>query len=692
MNMKLLLLLMLSLFSLNCQALPFAPTTETTLYTFQQLGWNSSITLNGYSPTYTFYLPIGRQANPEKATLHLKMAFSAFLSQATSVGIKFNQTTLRRLSIPTNLETETTWDIELPLAELTKDWQALTFSAYLSSEKNLCDPNIWIYISPNSSITLTTTKLPFKGALNQLPYPFINPVSITPVPVTLLFPTPFEEEDVNSLGQIAWRLGQQLEDAKVNLSVNFINDMGDHPKDSHLILVGSADKLRQNGFQLSVLGHAEELQAGLKTDAGILSLIPSPASAVYALLTLTGRNNLALKKALSAFLNQDFKSLSSGQLAIVEKIETKTTELVSGEDYHTTFKAIGYSDQSVSGLGRHKLAYNMPLPNDRVPNFAQIKTFMTIPLLPQNTRSQMTVLVNGLKQSSFWPTKEHSAFKTEVNSEALKPGINKIEYYIDLHSEHERCTPENFDELWATIYAQSEFQVVFFDQFPLAMLNQLPVPFESELTVVLPQKLSKTVLNSLANLFLTLGHVFQARPIEVNFRTDNEVNEEFIRTNNVILIGTPSTNPWLKFALEYLPLQLGRQSRLLKLPQEQLAVSASNGTGLLELMPSPWREGKAILLITGNGERELAWSIDALVSDSRRSSLNGNIAVINADKSIELFNSYDNRYIGLKRRVTMYLSNLGGNLWYYLKNHPQILIYLLVLVVPFIVLLRNRNK
>lgn len=697
-----LLLLACSILSFNCAALPLASNTEnvqanykevTNTYTFEQLGWDSAMTLNGYKPSDTFYLPIGTHLNAQKAILHLKIAFSPFLGQETSVEVKFNQTSLRRLTLPPDLSKEQSWDIDLPLTQLSLDWQALTFSAYLSSAKNLCNPNIWIYISPQSSVTLTTLALPFKGTLNQLPYPFIDPGSMNPVPVLLLLSKGYTHQDIFSLLHIALQLGRLAGDNKLNLSTDVISESVEKQKENNLILIGTSDHLfKESELQLDIFSHTDEVNNALNKESGVLLLNQSPFNPIFGLLTLTGISDTALQKAVSAFLTPEFITLASGQIAVIDTIQINPTMSSVSDGYRSSFKELGYSDQSVSGLGRHKLTYDIPLPNDRVPNFAHVKTFVTTPAIPGNNNLQMTLLVNGLKQSSFWFTQEHSVWQTNINSEALKPGINRLDYLIDLHLEHEQCSRENYDEVWATIYSQTQFQSSFFNSFPLAMLNQLSVPFNSEITVVLSEHLTKEDLNNLVQLFFKFGQLFQHYPVHFNFRISNQVDEDFIRNNNILLIGTPSNNPWVKWALDYMPVQFDNNLRMLKLPQKKLEVSGSHSTGLLELMPSPWSEGHAIFLISGDNGPALSWAINVLISDKKRMSLNGNIAIINSDQSVEVFNSYDNRYISLKHRVKIYLSSLGKNILYYLQTHPQIFIYLLVLIVPLIILLRKRNK
>lgn len=678
-NMNLLRSSLIILSSLLAQPITATSTTE---FNFKQFGWTGSITLNGYTPSETIYLPITEHLNVQKAVLHLKMAFSPILTKGTRVEVRFNQTLIRSLPLPEKLNQESSWDIELPLTQLSADWQALTFSAYLVSESSLCDPNNWIYISPESTITINSLPFPFNGTLNQLPYPFIDSAALNPVPTLLLLPASPSQQEIFSLFEVALRLGQLAGDNKVNLSVDYTTDATEK-KNANIIFIGKSALVPRE-----LLGHVDEMNQ----QAGIISLNRSPYNPLYGALTITGYDHSALDKAVSAFLTPEFKSLASGHFALIEKIDTKPLTQTMSSLYRTTFKDLGYTDQSVSGIGRHQLTFNIPLPNDRDPNYAKVKTLITTPLFPGKHESQITLLVNGKKQSSFWLNDEHSAWETELTPEALKPGNNRLDYLIDLHLEHEECTYREYNEAWATIYAESQFQASFFQTTPLAMLTQLPVPFSEEISVIVPPHLSKEELNKLANLFFKFGQLFRPNPAHFTFRTSNEMDESFIRNHNVILIGTPDSNPWIHFALDYMPVQLIKESRLLKTPQKTIELTGEQGTGLLELMPSPWSERNTLFLITGSNEQALFSAFNAFINDKRRSKLNGNIALINADQSINVLSSYDNRYISFKQRINISLSNLGKNLRYYVESSPQILIYLLVVIVPLVILLRRRRK
>ena len=666
-------------------ALPAMAATEalkTTTFNLKQFGWTSSVTLNGYKPNKTIYIPLSEHLNVQKAILHLKMAFSPTLRKGTRVEVRFNQVLIRSLSLPDELNQESTWDIELPLTQLSANWQTLNFSAFLISDSSLCDPNIWIYISPESTITIHSHPLPFNGTLNQLPYPFIDALAIDPVPTLLLLPASPTQQDIFSLFEVALRLGQLAYDSHVNLSVG-MNKETTEKKNTNIIFIG------KTAFVPTELDNPLD---EVNPQAGLISLNPSPYNPFYGALTITGYDYPALKKAVNAFLTPEFKSLASGNVALIKQVDAKPLTQTVGSLYHTTFKDLDYADQSVSGIGRHQLTYNIPLPNDRSPRYAKVKTLITSPLFPGKHGSQITLLVNGKKQSSFLLKDEHTAWETEINTEALKPGVNRLDYLIDLHLEQEACTYREYNEMWATIYGQSQFEASFFPTAPLAMIAELPVPFSKAIAFVVPPHLSNEELNQLVKLLFKFGQLFKPNAADFSFYTSDEVKENFIRNHNVILVGTANRNSWIRFALDYMPVQLINETRLLKIPQKTIELSDKEETGLLELMPSPWSEENTILLIMGSNEHALFSTFNALIDDKRRLNLNGNIALINADQSINVLSSFDSRYISFKQRVSTTFSNLGRNIKYYLETSPQILIYLLVLIVPLIILLRRRRK
>lgn len=676
------------------QPAPIAANALAKTYTFKQLKWDSSVTLNGYNPEYTFYFPIPKQFSMQKIMLHLKVGFSEKLSAGTRIDLKLNQTLLRRLIMPETPTGLVQWDIELPLGSLTRDWQALTFSAYFASKVSFCDPEVYAYISPESSLSMDYLELPFSSPLNKFPYPFIDSTALKPVSTVLVLPNNPSPQEIIAQFQVAKRFGELAGDAKTVLSTDYVDNFQQSTKkNSNVLLVGLANNLfNKTQYPWSYLTQDGKITNALKNEWGVIMLAPSPMDSNSALLAITGMNVLALQKAVSAINLPEFKSLVSGQSAIINELKTAEPVLENKSWYHQTFKNLGYEDRSISGLGRHVLSYTITLPNNKIPTHGFVKTYITSPIFPNNEGSEITLLVNGIKQSTLWISKNQSAWTTEIRDSAMKPGVNKLDYYIDLHRDKEQCTREEYDQIWATVHAESYFETAFTSTSPQAMLNQLPVPFGPNPTMIIPNTLSATDINTFTQLFFKLGQLYGAQQANFSIKTSDEVNEEFIRNHDCILVGTEKTNPWVKLLSSYMPVQVRDDARILTTTNEYVQFSGFKESGLLELVKSPWNNNSAILLISGSNESSLTLAVKILLNDTLRGKLSGNIALINSSDSVGILNSYDNRFRKLWDSTKQYINNFGENTYYYLKNHLQFIVYLIAFLVPLIIYLRRKNK
>jgi hypothetical protein len=477
----------------------------------------------------------------------------------------------------------------------------------------------------------------------------------------------------------------------MKLSTVFLNEPDVLHTESHVILMGVKDRLfNDKGLQWSALTSNPEVLKALNHDEGVILLTPSPFNAMYGLLTFTGRDEAALHKAVSAFLIPEFTQMASGTQALIDTLPVRVRAKSSGDEYHVTLKQLGYDTQSVSGLGRNQLSYTLTLPNDRIPEHTTIKTHITSPSFSLKDHAQVTLMINGLKQSSVRLTQEHSSWTVQIQSSAMKPGVNTLVYVFDLHLAHELCSRENYDELWATVHAETEFNTFFSNDYPQATLNQLPVPFSSEVTVIVPDELSQEDLDNLTHLFFKWGQLIQSNPFPINFLTSSEAKEPYIRTQNLILYGTAENNPWVTFAEEYMPVQLKGGSRVFKTAQTQLRLQSGDGsTGLLELSRSPWSEDHSVLLITGDNQAGLSRAVKAFIHDGSRMALKGNSALINADNSVESLNSDLLHYFSLKKNFLKQSTAFAKNTLHYVENNPQVFIYVLVFVVPLIIFMRR---
>lgn len=672
--------------------------TITETYTLKQLGLDRATTLNGYKPAKTLYLPTPSSASIKSLVLHLKLNFSEALKDGSQVEFYFNQQLVRRLGLDDSGARESVIDIELPLTQLSKDWQQLEFSATFFSARNLCDPNVWIYIDPKSTLTATWTRSTFDGRLNELPAPFVSSGAIYPTKVLALLPLNPLPQELFSLLRVALYLGTASPDGKVRFTTGFVGQTGALLSTHQLLLTGLRDSL----FGASAPLQAEWLQnpiiretreALTTPDTGALALAPSPFNPFLGVLVITGDSLKGLQKASKALLIPEFIKLAAGHSTLVNKAWSVNGASNPAEYLDVSLKSLGYDDRSVSGLGHHVLEYDVHLPNNKVPQGATLTTMVTSPVIDgEKDDSLITLMVNGKRQGVFRIRNLHSEWKTTLKADALKPGRNRIQYLMDLHLNNEECSRQTQKEIWATIHAESHFSATFSDVLPKASINQFPVPFAGEVAVIIPDDAPKQMYDALVRLMFKIGQLFAPDIPHFSFYTAGMVDEAFVREHNTVLIGEPSSNPWVKLLFDYLPVTLHPDARHFVTKQSQLNLKTSETTGLLALLPSPWSKKTTILLITGDSMASVFRAVHAFTKDSERMRLDGNIAVINEDESIRFFDGYNIRYAAFHERLSESLLDTTKNLFFYLRQHPQIIMYLLVLLVTLGVYLKRRKK
>lgn len=679
--------LILALFAL---ASPLGNATEIQVnnYTFKDLGWSNSVTLNGYAPSNILFLPIPKTPSPLKATLHLKIAFSASLADSSRLEIKFNQTVLRTIA-PPSTGSYVDLDIELPLTNLSDQWQELNFVAYLRSANSLCTPDVWIYVLPESTLSISVNQSVFSGTLNAIDQLFLNTNSINPISLLLLLSSP-RSESLFLAFDVAQRLGQLTQNSKLSLNTAFMNFSSQQLNSQNVVLIGTAQELNQYPIYSQQI--EQKLNETLQQDKGYILLEPSPYNPFNGLLTFTGADFAALHKAVAAFMAPDFDKIIAGHVASIDSVEVVAPKNTTLNWENTTLTALDYSDQTVMGLGHHTLSYTISLPTDEQPRSANIKTLITYPAAPGNNLSQITLVMNGQKQSVLQLSENHTQWSTQINSKALKPGANTLEYVFDLHLEHEECTMQNYNQIWATIYSDTEITILFDKHYPFAALNQFPVPFSGEINVILPNILSAEDISDLNRLFFKLGQLIPAKLLSLKYYKAADVDEPFIRLNNVLLYGTPNSNHWVQFALQFMPVSLENNNRVLKLPNEHIAAQVDHSTGLLELMNSPWHSQRSVFVLTGTDQKGLGKALNHFIDDSSRLKLNGNIAFINVDNSVEVINTDKGRYVSLKDQFSNWLINQTRNIIFFIKYYPQIFAYLLVFLVPLLIFIKRYKK
>lgn len=658
-------------------------TATTSRYTFKALGLDESISLNSFRSSRTVYVPVQKNQRILDMQLHLILAFSPKLTQNSLLKVYFNQRQIQSITAPfTNAEVEHTLTLPVPPYH-TSAWQPLVFSAQFNPLQTFCDPESWIYISPKSYILLRYVEKPFTAKLNALPYPFINKDSPNTTFNEIVTAAKASLPEQLAALYAAFYLGQNSKDIPTSLSYANDQEQKASPRYNR-IFVGWDKSFVTTQFPKVTLKNTAT------ADTGILAIQASPKNPAKAELLLGGSSAAGLMKAVQSLADPQYTAVMPGETAEITDLKTLAPAQDISQFFSTSFQKLGYDNQSVSGLGRHKITYEIPMLNNKTTLNAQVKTNITAPI-GEGKQYHITLLLNGQKQATTRLQDYHTQWTVSLAKAAFKPGINSLSYWIDLHQAQENCSPQEFDLNWITMYANSEFSAQYQNAYPKANLNDFPVPFAGEVDLIVPDTLQTADMRNLIPLVFKIGQLTAKQAINLRIITAKHLDESTLAQHNLIFYGLPTEHSWLAKTLETLPVRFSQNTRSLQGSKGLLTLKTTAGIGMLQIQPSPWAKERSILMITANTPDMLAKASKAFTSNRKRLDLNGNIAIMNTGGQMQAIQLYSGAYSDFTNRLMLNGKRFWQNSLYYLRYNPEIFLYALVFIVPLFIYVRRRK-
>ncbi|STX28202.1 Cellulose synthase regulatory subunit [Legionella beliardensis] len=681
----------------------------TSTFTFKQLNWNSNNVLRGDRATTSFYLPVPIQWQFKEAKLNLVISHSPLLLPISNLNLELNDKPVSSLALTQENTNSTPWTIPLPIDAFKQDWISLNLIGFLRVSDDPCkdydNPSNWALISPDSTLTLSYKINAFKPNLANLPYPFIDKNLLSSASSLLVLPSDPSFSELVAALKIARAFGAQLGLNQMNLTAKLANTVSEGEKaKNNLIFVGKSEQfsyLDANFTKNAIIN--DQAKNGLPSDLGIIRLLVSPWNPIRGLLTITGNSDLAVIKAANSFATPQSRLLLQGQSVLVtENSLPKTFNEQVVNTAPISLKDLGYQDQTVLGLGHNSLSYTFTLPNNQVPKNIILNTLLSHSVFDYKDRSMLTVSVNDVKQASLIlvPLNEQdSRWKVQISGDALRPGKNTLSYSFDLHVPQEGCATRYYYQAWGVIHGETTLQASFNEELPHITLNQFPMTVGKGTLVILPQKFTGLKIGELINFFLKLGQSLGVESQAIEVASSNEVTEDKLREVNTIIIGTAENNPWVAKVMNNAPIKIQQGKISVASQNANLAISALESLGVVELIDSPWNKNHNTLLITGTDNNAVSQAMNLLVDNQVKSTLRGNVATIDQQGSIATYETrldVQNEAKSSANSSTPSLNKIGGFASYAYQNivYIVIIIFLIIVIILAIVgfFLRRRTN
>jgi len=489
---------------------------------------------------------------------------------------------------------------------------------------------------------------PVAPDLARYPWPFFQPNPTTAADVAFLLPARPSREELEAAAGVSARLGRFA--GGKPLVMRAAEDAGSIPVDlvdANLIYVGKVAGLpglraaRDLPIQIGADGSLAPTEgAPAEPDTGVIMEYPSPTNPARMALAVTGATDEAVLKAGRALSTHVGPRLLGGTYALV-------TDLALGSAASPDAAPVaalaapdgtdGTVSGTVTGVGEHTLSFTLDTPGV-VQNPAGLPLDLVVShsALLDRGRSSVRVILNGLPLTSVAlkdvaPTRGSALI--DLPSAAVRPGGNKVDLRFSLElpstADGDVCARPPNEQAWAVVHPETSVRLSGALAPPSDVtLASYPYPFVERggmdhTVFVVPGQVD--LLGPVLQLAADLGRSARDQYLAPRVMLADGFQPGTVDAN-LVLLGTPTSNPMLGQLGEHLPLAVdqGEYTRFAFTDRLRLAARNAADLGIVQEIPSPWAPGRFILVVSSTTEDGLPLSVRALSQPG----LAGNLALI----------------------------------------------------------------
>ncbi|HEU0297760.1 MAG TPA: cellulose biosynthesis cyclic di-GMP-binding regulatory protein BcsB [Anaerolineales bacterium] len=525
---------------------------------------------------------------------------------------------------------ETKQQILIPANMFTQGNNTLTFAGtlYLPDDQGTnCqdwdNPARWLSIEPGGLLHLSFVRRELSMDLSDFPQVFIEPLEeylpdSARRQTLIVLPEDSTQDDLTSLSIISYTLGSTAEtnyDWKPEI-VTMSQLRPDIAANRNIVFIGETPP---------------EFQDLVSKDKNYVALLPSPRGVGNAILLIGDKNRQDGFSPASVFSDPARGILLHGNVAYLDPyVPTAPQPFLD----NFSFEDLGYPDRTARGIGQQNLIYSLYIPYDIDPTQVKLNLHLVHSPDLDLQNSSFTVYLNGYSVAGILPNALSSTgtpITIGLPAQKFRPGINFVRIRLDLYPPYTSCTraPE---AVWATILNSTTLEVAHRKHPPIPSLEHFPLPFGEYPGVlyVIPDQYDQIDLDYVSRLSFMFGTSARKSEYPPGVITASKFLQMGSSHHNVILLGLPSRNLATMSANALLPQPFTDDGKALQrgygvyLP----TADADASLGLMQIIPSPWANGGTVLVLTGNDQKGLGWTLDVILDTALRDQFAGNVMVI----------------------------------------------------------------
>ena len=461
----------------------------------------------------------------------------------------------------------------------------------------------WIAISRNSFIEAGYGLKDVSG-LRYYPYPLISSMDETGEKLTVYIPENSISGELEAAFMIRAALGNAIS-GEDRIQFKTLKNIGTDT--DHAVIIARQDRLPQIAM--------EHFPGGMSASGGCLVYEFGEGGRVF--LVITAEDGAELREGAAMLMDEDRVTQEKGLSAFVPSgsIQTVITnralsELVSNG---TTLKGITNQDgiDFVGPFRQESIVY-LPLSGGFVlGEGGKMELLMRYSDNLDFDRSLVTVYWGDVPVASRKLEREKAngdTFSFLMPSDVVGTHAGSIKIAFDLEIDELYCTKRADQMPWAYVSGRSTLHLPAGGS-SLYDLSLRPFPFQelgrfNHLAVVTPEKMTDREVALLGRLAALFG--VDASPYgELKFWFDTEYPGE-TENANVITLGTWRDNQLIRTLNDRLSFAFTEDgSRLADNQQLLMTEEYARGVGVMQMIRSPWQDGRVILTVTGATDQSL---------------------------------------------------------------------------------------
>ncbi len=376
-------------------------------------------------------------------------------------------------------------------------------------------------------------------------------------------------------------------------------------------------------------------------DAGILQEVVSPWNARGAIIIVTGLDDNAVLKAAYGLNPQYRLPGTTGPLAIVEDIRP-TPVSAAAQQRDLTLASLGYENRELNAFGSESAYYSFDLPSaTMLRENSHFSLHFGHSAILSKTGGSIKVSLNDTPIGSTALDDSNLTdgwLRTPLNKSVIRPGRNWIRVQA-LPGRVERCETRVGNPRWTVVYEDSYLHLEPGQAETKLDLKNFPYPYiapgdMSNLVLALSAAPSLTEVDQLLHIGLVLGSNSQSKDLMPRVIFGQDATAPLVSGSNVIAIGLPRANPFIRDANVLLPQPFvpGTNDIFQKVDRPIYGILPGTDLGIIQQVVSPWSKGgsQALLAVTGTTDKGVSWAVNALSRSN--SGLKGDLAIVRGDQ------------------------------------------------------------